>query len=112
MELEVFKYEEKQVRTKVVNDNVWFCLKDVCDILEICSTTDTKNRLKEDGVDTVEVIDSLGRKQQATFINESNLYKVIFQSRKAKAEEFTEWELFKEIRLKLQAKDKYFYLTK
>lgn len=34
---------------------------------------------------------SLGRKQQATFINESNLYKVIFQSRKPEAEAFTEW---------------------
>lgn len=43
------------------------------------------------GVVTNEVIDNLGRKQQATFINESNLYKVIFQSRKPEAEEFTEW---------------------
>ena len=45
----------------------------------------------KDCVVTNEVIDNLGRKQQATFINESNLYKVIFQSRKPEAEEFTEW---------------------
>lgn len=36
-------------------------------------------------------MDRLGRKNQAIFINESNLYKVIFQSRKAEAERFTEW---------------------
>ena len=90
-EVEIFKYEEKEVRTQVVNTDIWFCLKDVCDILEIGHVTDTKNRLKKDGVGTTEVIDKLGRKQQATFINESNLYKVIFQSRKANAERFTEW---------------------
>lgn len=29
--------------------------------------------------------------QKMNFINESNLYKVIFQSRKPQAEQFTEW---------------------
>ena len=90
-EIEIFKYEDKEVRTQIINNDIWFCLKDVCDILEIGHVTDTKNRLKKDGVGTTEVIDKLGRKQQATFINESNLYKVIFQSRKANAERFTEW---------------------
>ena len=47
--------------------------------------------MKKDGVGTAEVIDSMGRKQKATFINESNLYKVIFQSRKPSAEKFTDW---------------------
>lgn len=90
-EIEIFKYEDKEVRTQIINNDIWFCLKDVCDILEIGHVTDTKNRLKKGGVGTTEVIDKLGRKQQATFINESNLYKVIFQSRKANAERFTEW---------------------
>ena len=68
-----------------------FCLADVCKALEITHVTDVKKRLKEDGVGTAEVIDSLGRKQNATFINESNLYKTIFQSRKESAERFTDW---------------------
>ena len=37
------------------------------------------------------VIDRLGREQEATFINEANLYKTIFQSRKESAERFTDW---------------------
>ena len=74
-----------------INNIPFVCLADVCKILEIKNISDCKGRLKQDGVVTNEVIDNLGRKQQATFINESNLYKVIFQSRKPEAEEFTEW---------------------
>lgn len=66
-------------------------MADVCKALEITHITDVKNRLKQDGVGTAEVIDNIGRKQNATFINESNLYKTIFQSRKESAERFTEW---------------------
>ena len=41
----------------------------------------------------VDISDTLtnGGMQKVTFINESNLYKVIFQSRKPQAERFTEW---------------------
>lgn len=79
------------MRTKEKNQQVYFNLSDVCKALEIKNTTDVKKRLNEDGVDTIEVIDSLGRIQLATFINEANLYKCIFQSRKKSAEEFTDW---------------------
>src|SRR5699024_2360673 len=66
-------------------------LNDVCKVLGIKNVSDTKSRLNKDGVGTTEVIDSMGRKQQATFINESNFYKVVFQSRKPEAEKFTDW---------------------
>ena len=68
-----------------------FCLSDVCKALEITHVTDVKNRLKQDGVVISEVIDNLGRKQNAFFINEANLYKTIFQSRKPEAERFSDW---------------------
>lgn len=90
----VIIFEEKefgQIRTAVLDGEPMFCLADICKALEITHVTDVKNRLKQDGVGTTEVIDSLGRKQKATFINESNLYKTIFQSRKESAERFTEW---------------------
>lgn len=91
-ELQIFKNDEfGEIRTKEVNSKPYVCLADVCKILEIKNISDCKGRLKQDGVVTNEVIDSLGRKQQATFIDESNLYKVIFQSRKPEAEKFTEW---------------------
>lgn len=91
-ELKVFDSPEfGQVRTAVVSGDPFFCLADVCRVLEISHVTDVKNRLKKDGVVTAEVIDSMGRKQNATFINESNLYKTIFQSRKPEAEKFSDW---------------------
>ena len=43
------------------------------------------------GVITNEVIDGIGRKQNANFVNEPNMYKLIFQSRKESAERFTDW---------------------
>lgn len=90
--LQIFSNSEfGEIRTITKDDEPMFCLADVCKALEITHVTDVKNRLKQDGVGTAEVIDSLGRKQKATFINESNLYKTIFQSRKESAERFTDW---------------------
>lgn len=91
-ELQIFNNSEfGQIRTITKDNEPMFCLADVCKALDISHITDVKNRLKQDGVGTAEVIDSLGRKQKATFINESNLYRTIFQSRKDSAERFTDW---------------------
>ena len=90
--LQIFNNEKfGEVRTAVINSEPYFMLADVCRVLEIKNSWDAKNRLNKHGVDTTEVIDKLGRPQQATFINESNLYKLAFTSRKKEAEEFTEW---------------------
>lgn len=90
-QLQVFDFKNNKVRTMNDNADIWFNLVDVCKILDIKNPSDTKSRLKKDGVVTTEVIDNLGRKQMATFINEPNLYKVIFQSRKEEAEQFQDW---------------------
>lgn len=90
-QLQVFDFKNNEVRTLNNNNEVWFNLSDVCKILDIKNPSDAKSRLKKDGVATTEVIDRLGRTQNATFINEPNLYKVIFQSRKEEAEKFQDW---------------------
>lgn len=59
--------------------------------MEIGNVSQAKTRLNQDGVISNEVIDNIGRKQNANFVNESNLYKLIFQSRKESAERFTGW---------------------
>lgn len=48
-------------------------------------------RLDADGVDTIEVIDNLGRKQKANAITEAGLYEAIFMSRKPEAKAFRRW---------------------
>lgn len=91
-ELKIFESEEfGQVRTVTINNAPYFCMADICKSLDLNNVSQAKERLNQDGVCTNEVIDSLGRKQQANFINESNMYKLIFQSRKESAERFTDW---------------------
>lgn len=91
-DIQIFNNKEfGDIRAFQDNGQPWFCLTDVCKILDIKNVSDCKNRLNKDGVVTTDTIDNLGRSQQANFINESNLYKVIFQSRKQEAEKFTEW---------------------
>lgn len=92
MKLEVFKNAGFEVRGGLIDNEPYFMLADICKALDIQNPSRVANEmLKKDGVRTTEVIDSMGRKQQATFINESNLYKVIFQSRKKEALVFQEW---------------------
>ena len=91
-ELKLFENKEfGKVRTTIVNDNPYFCLVDVCRILGLGNPSQVKTRLIKDGVISNEVIDKLGRKQYTNFVNESNLYKCIFQSKKKSAMKFTEW---------------------
>lgn len=92
MELQIFKNEQfGEVRTADIKGEVYFNLKDCCKVLEIKNHKDTVKRLNQHGVVTTDLIDSLGRTQQANFINESNFYKLVFQSRKPEAEKFADW---------------------
>lgn len=91
-DLKVFENKEfGKVRTSIINDEPYFALTDVCRILEIGNSRQAKTRLKKDGVISNDIIDSMGRTQKADFINESNLYKLVFQSRKPEAERFADW---------------------
>lgn len=67
-----------------------FCLADLCKVLEL-QVQNTKNRLKDAGVYRINLTDSLGREQQALFVNEQNLYRVIMRSDKPQAEAFQDW---------------------
>lgn len=61
----------------------WFVLKDVCEVLELQAPHMVADRLEEHDRSSTSVIDSLGRSQQVTTVNESGLYDGIFQSRTA-----------------------------
>lgn len=90
-EMMSFQNEEfGELRTTEVNGETWFCLADVCRPLGLLAS-DCKKRMKSDGMDTIQNVDTKGRKQAMIFINEANLYRVIFQSRKPEAERFTDW---------------------
>lgn len=100
-DLQIFKNNEfGEVRTVTKNNEPYFMLSDVCRILEIKNSRDAKSRLNECGVVSTDVTLLNGytsdgaptyRKGKADFINESNLYKLVFQSRKPQAEKFSDW---------------------
>lgn len=90
-DLQIFKYQNREVRTVELNGEPWFVLKDVCGVLGISHITDTAKRMDEDEVGQTEVIDSVGRKQQTYIINESGLYNVILRSDKPEAKLFRKW---------------------
>lgn len=90
--LQIFNNNEfGEIRTAKVDGNPYLMLADVCRILDIKNVSDVKSRLLKDGVVITDTTDNLNRIQQATFINEANFYKVVFQSRKPQAEQFTDW---------------------
>lgn len=60
-DLQIFKNSEfGEVRTKIINNEPYFSLNDVCRILEINNPSQAKTRLNKDGVISNEVIDSMG----------------------------------------------------
>jgi anti-repressor protein len=91
MNLQVFNGEFGSIRaTKDERGEVWFALVDVCRALDIKNPRDAKTRLTEKGVVTTDTLTN-GGIQKITFINEPNLYRLIFQSRKKEAIKFQDW---------------------
>lgn len=61
-ELQVFNYENNEVRTVQQDGEIWWVLKDVCDVLGIGKYRDTAARLDEDERESV-LVDTLGGRQ-------------------------------------------------
>ena len=90
-DLKIFNNEEfGEIRTVVVNEEPMFCLTDICKALELTQPSKVKERLNEKGVRSIPTL-TKGGEQKLLYINEPNLYKTIFQSRKESAERFTDW---------------------
>ena len=89
--VQIFKNSEfGEIRTVTVNDEPMFCLADICKALELTQPSKVKERLNEKGVRSIPTL-TKGGEQKLLYINEPNLYKTIFQSRKESAERFTDW---------------------
>lgn len=81
---------------RVFKDNknmIWFHANDCLKILDYKENGwNTKiSRLKPNGVTKCKGMDSLGREQVSNYINEPNLYVLVFGSKMEKAEEFQDW---------------------
>lgn len=91
--------------------DVWFCLADVCKALEIVNPSNVKAVLTSKGLTSLNVreldntlhsmegipTEEMRGNPNMTFIDEGNLYQVIFQSRKPNAAKFKEWVCYEVI---------------
>lgn len=83
-----FEFCGTQIRAVLVEGNPWFILKDICGVLELTNPTMVSVRLDDDEVTKFNLG---GLSGEVNIVNESGLYKVIFQSKKPEAKKFTKW---------------------
>ena len=80
------------VRTIEENGKVLFCGRDIATSLGYTNPKKAiADHCREDGVTFCSLIDSMGREQQAKFINEGNVYRLITHSKLPAAEQFERW---------------------
>lgn len=85
-ELQVFENNQfGQVRAIMKDGEPWFVAKDVCQVFGDTNHNRSVGRVDEDDKCTVSVVDALGRTQQATAVNESGLYTLLFAMQPQKA---------------------------
>lgn len=90
---ELYDFESEEfgnVRIVTVDNEPMFCLTDVCRALGLIQPSKVMERLNEKGVRKIPTL-TAGGEQKLLYVNESNLYKTILQSRKEAAERFTDW---------------------
>jgi prophage antirepressor-like protein len=94
LKVQAFVFPRTMHTVRIIIDkhgNPWWVAKDVCEVLGIGNVSDAIARLDDDEFDTIEVTDSIGRKQKTYVVNESGLYSLIMTSRKPEAKAFKKW---------------------
>lgn len=90
--IQKFDFNNSQVRVVVEDGIEWFVAKDVAEVLGYKNPRDAVNKhCDEDDVAKHDIMDSLRRWQETTFINESGLYALIFSSKLPSAKAFKKW---------------------
>lgn len=90
-ELQVFNFNNREVRTVLINGKAYFVGKDVADILGYQNGSRDINR-HVDEEDRYKIMISDGKQDKETIvINESGLYSLILSSKMASAKKFKRW---------------------
>lgn len=90
-QISVFQFQAScDVRVQLINKEPFFCLKDVCLSLGIKNTSQLASQLDVKGISKTYTL-TKGGKQELIFVNEPNLYRVIFRSNKKEAVDFQNW---------------------
>ena len=82
-----FNYHGSDIRTLEAEDEIWWVLKDICDVLGLSNPRSVADRLDEDERRKLD----LPRQGETWFVSESGLYSVILRSDKPEAKPFRRW---------------------
>ncbi len=94
--LSVFNFQgAHSIRVELKNGEPLFCLSDILPILGLQNRSISKFNLNSKGVEKI-ATPSKGGNQETVFIDEPNLYRVIFRSNKKEATVFQNW-VFEEV---------------
>lgn len=91
-ELNVLKFHDSDVRTVLIDDEVYFVGKDVAEALGYNKPRNAiAMHVYDDDKKDAPIQGTLGGKQQMTIINESGVYALVFGSKLPRAKEFKHW---------------------
>lgn len=90
-QIQLFNFENQQVRTLRIDGEPYFVGKDVAEILGYSRTADAIKQHVDEEDKGVGKIQTPGGKQNLTIINESGLYSLILASKMPNAKRFKRW---------------------
>jgi prophage antirepressor-like protein len=91
MEMEIFKNDEfGEIRTLEKDNEVWFVVKDICDILGLTNVSESLKRVDKEDLTSIK-LNSGGQNRLMKIVNESGLYSLILTSNKNEAKSFKRW---------------------
>ena len=85
-----FRFESREVRTLLIDDQPWFVASDVSSALQYRDAFNMNRNLDDDEKGT-QIVSTPGGDQEMLVISESGLYSAILRSRKAEAKRFKKW---------------------
>jgi prophage antirepressor-like protein len=89
-EIQVFNFGASELRTQIINGELWFANKDACEILGI--HTSVARRLDDDEKITLRLTqDGTNLTTNVVFVNEAGLYSLILGCRKPETKAFKRW---------------------
>ena len=94
-QISIFNFNQSPIRVQLVNNEPYFCLSDVTNVLNMNRRSSEAFGLKEKGCKKITTL-TKGGNQEIIYINEPNLYRVIFRSNKPEAVKFQDW-IFEEV---------------
>ncbi|UWZ92346.1 hypothetical protein HZ320_01050 [[Pasteurella] aerogenes] len=96
-QISIFNFKSNPVRVEIFDQQPHFCLLDVCSIFEIQNSRRVQSEMLDpQGVRQAYILAKDEKQRKTSFINEPNLYRIIFRSEKPIAKEFQNW-VFEEV---------------